>query len=170
MSTGVKKGNTLFYKGCNFLKQRLVLSLLSGKPVKITEIRALDDEPGLREFEVSLIRLLDKITNGTVIELNETGTALYFQPGLLFGGAVEHNCSLRRGLGYYLEVLFMLGFFCKQPLNVTLHGVTSNNIDPSVDILKTSFMQTLKRFIVDDEGLELKIKKRGKFLFVSFLT
>lgn len=138
--------------------------------MKITEIRALDDEPGLREFEVSLIRLLDKITNGTVIELNETGTALYFQPGLLFGGAVEHNCSLRRGLGYYLEVLFMLGFFCKQPLNVTLHGVTSNNIDPSVDILKTSFMQTLKRFIVDDEGLELKIKKRGKFLFVSFLT
>ncbi|XP_066148587.1 probable RNA 3'-terminal phosphate cyclase-like protein [Euwallacea fornicatus] len=161
MSRAIKKGNTLFYKGSNLLKQRLVLSILSGKSVKISDIRVLEDEPGLREFEVSLVRLLDKITNGTVIELNETGTTLYFQPGLLFGGTVEHNCSLQRGIGYYLEVLFMLGFFCKHPLNVTLLGVTCNNIDPSVDVLKTSFMETLKRFIFDDEGLEFKIKKRG---------
>ncbi|XP_050311901.1 probable RNA 3'-terminal phosphate cyclase-like protein [Anthonomus grandis grandis] len=161
MTTAVKKGNTFFYKGCNYFKQRLVLSVLSGKPVRITDIRSMEDDPGLREFEISLVRLLDKITNGTIVELNETGTALYFQPGLLFGGTVEHECCIQRGLGYYLEALFMLGFFCKQPLNVTLRGVTTNNIDPSVDLIKTSMIQTLKRFVLDDEGLELKIKKRG---------
>lgn len=99
MTTAVKKGNTLFYKGSSFLKQRLVLSVLSGKPVRITDIRALDDEPGLREFEVSLIRLLDKITNGTIVELNETGTSLYFQPGLLYGGTIQHDCSVQRSIG-----------------------------------------------------------------------
>lgn len=99
MTTAVKKGNTLFYKGSSFLKQRLVLSVLSGKPVKITDIRALDDEPGLREFEVSLVRLLDKITNGTIVELNETGTSLYFQPGLLYGGTIQHDCSVQRSIG-----------------------------------------------------------------------
>lgn len=161
MTTATKKGNTLFYKGCNFFRQRLVLSVLSGKPVKISEIRAQDHVPGLREFEISLVRLIDKITNGTIVELNETGTALYFQPGLLYGGTLEHECSLERGIGYYLEALFMLGFFCKQPLNVTLRGVTSNNIDPSVDLIKTSLMHTLKNFVVDDEGLDLKINKRG---------
>lgn len=161
MTTAIKEGNTLLYKGSNFFKQRLLLSVLSGKPVKISDIRAQDHIPGLKEFEVSLIRLLDKITNGTMIELNETGTALYFQPGLLNGGSLEHDCSLERGIGYYLEVLFMLGFFCKQPLQVTLRGVTSNNIDPSVDLIKTSLMQIMKRFVVDDEGLDLKICKRG---------
>lgn len=99
MSIAVQKGSVLIYKGSNFFRQRLVLSVLSGKSVKINEIRALDDEPGLKEFEVNLIRLLDKLTNGTVIELNETGTSLYFQPGLLHGGTIEHDCSLLRGIG-----------------------------------------------------------------------
>nr|CAH7736762.1 unnamed protein product [Callosobruchus chinensis] len=159
--TAIVKGNTLLYKGSNFFRQRLVLSVLSGKPVQISDIRTLDDEPGLKEYEVSLIRLLDKVTNGTVIELNETGTSVYFQPGLLFGGTIQHDCSLQRGVGYYLEVLCMLGFFCKEPLHATLRGVTSNNIDPSVDLIKTSMFETMKKFILDDEGLKLKICKRG---------
>ncbi|KAF7265965.1 hypothetical protein GWI33_020703 [Rhynchophorus ferrugineus] len=161
MTTAIQKGNTLHYKGSSFFKQRLILSVLSGKSVRITDIRTRDDIPGLREFEVSLIRLLDKVTNGTLIELNEAGTALYFQPGLLYGGKIDHVCSLQRGIGYYLEALLMLGFFCKQPLYATLQGVTSNNIDPSVDLLKTSMLQTLKKFVIDDEGLDIKICKRG---------
>lgn len=36
------------YKGCNYLKQRLLLSTLSGKSVKITDIRANKDDPGVR--------------------------------------------------------------------------------------------------------------------------
>lgn len=99
--TAVLKGNLLIYKGSSFLRQKLILSVLSGKPVRILEIRTLEDEPGLREYEISLVRLLDKVTNGTVIELNETGTSLYFQPGLLYGGVIEHDCSLQRGIGRY---------------------------------------------------------------------
>lgn len=36
------------YDGCNFFRQRLVLSALSGKRVKIRNIRSKDDDPGLR--------------------------------------------------------------------------------------------------------------------------
>ncbi|KAK9885908.1 hypothetical protein WA026_013782 [Henosepilachna vigintioctopunctata] len=159
--TAIKNGDTLVYSGSNFFRQRLVLSVLSNKPVRISKIRILEDEPGLKEYEVSLVRLLDKITNGTIIEFNETGTSMYFQPGLLYGGTIEHDCKLQRGIGYYLEVLFMLGLFCKKPLNATLRGVTNNNIDPSVDLLKTSMLETMKKFILDSEDLDLKIKKRG---------
>lgn len=95
----ISKGGIITYKGSSFLRQRLLLSVLSGKPVRILEIRTLHDEPGMQEFEVNLIRLLDKITNGTIIELNETGTSLFFQPGLLCGGNVEHDCSNQRSIG-----------------------------------------------------------------------
>lgn len=81
------------------MRQRLVLAVLSGKPIKIIEIRSYHDVPGLQDFEINLIRMLDKVTNGTVVELNETGTELYFQPGLLHGGTFEHDCSLQRGIG-----------------------------------------------------------------------
>nr|XP_022917931.1 probable RNA 3'-terminal phosphate cyclase-like protein [Onthophagus taurus] len=155
------KDNTLVYKGSAWFKQRLILSILSGKAVKIIDIRTKDDEPGLREYEDKLIRLFDKLTNGTIVELNATGTSIYFQPGLLNGGVIKHDCGTERSIGYYLEACLMLGFFCKQPLNVTLQGVTSNVIDPSVDHIKISSIPVLKKFVVDDEGIELKITKRG---------
>lgn len=40
--------NGLVYDGCNYFRQRLVLSTLSGKRVKIKSIRSKDDDPGLR--------------------------------------------------------------------------------------------------------------------------
>jgi hypothetical protein len=40
--------NTLSFEGCNFLRQRLILSTLSGRPVKIKKIRSKDDNPGLK--------------------------------------------------------------------------------------------------------------------------
>ncbi|XP_028660773.2 RNA 3'-terminal phosphate cyclase-like protein [Erpetoichthys calabaricus] len=153
--------NILSYEGCNFLRQRLILAILSGRPVKIRQIRSRDDNPGLREFEASLIRLLDKVTNGTRIEINETGTTLYFQPGLLYGGQVEHDCCPERSIGYYLEVLIALAPFMKNSLKATLKGVTNDQQDPSVDALKATSIPLMKMFGIDGEGLDLKIIKRG---------
>lgn len=91
--------NLLKFHGSNFFKQRLILSTLSGKPIQIVDIRKDDDEPGLKGYEVSLIRLLDKISNGTDIEINPSGTAIYYKPGLLHGGQITHDCNLDRGIG-----------------------------------------------------------------------
>ncbi|XP_054730729.1 probable RNA 3'-terminal phosphate cyclase-like protein [Anastrepha obliqua] len=157
-----QEGNCLIYSGSNFLKQRLILSSLSGKPVKITQIHINDDTaPGLREYEIGLIRLLDKLTNGTKIELNPSGTSILFTPGLLHGGLLQHDCCIQRGIGYYLDVLIALGPFCKNPINATLKGVTNSKDSPSVDHIKGSALPVLKRFLVVDEGLELKVVRRG---------
>ena len=81
------------FSGHQYLRHRLVLSLLSGKPIKIDKIRTDDKNPGLRgvqiflsetrpyadhnalpvDYEVSLLRLLEKATNGTIIEISFTG-------------------------------------------------------------------------------------------------
>ena len=41
----------LTYEGCNFFRLRLVLATLSGKSVKIKNIRANEDDPGLKGQE-----------------------------------------------------------------------------------------------------------------------
>ncbi|XP_049751489.1 RNA 3'-terminal phosphate cyclase-like protein isoform X1 [Elephas maximus indicus] len=153
--------HSLGYAGCNFLRQRLVLATLSGRPVKIRKIRARDDNPGLRDFEASFIRLMDKITNGSRIEINQTGTTLYYQPGLLYGGTVEHDCNVLRSIGYYLEALLCLAPFMKHPLRIVLRGVTNDQVDPSVDVLKATALPLLKQFGIDGESLELKVVRRG---------
>ena len=45
-----------------------------------------DQNPGLRDYEASLLRLLDKLTNGMAVEINESGTALKYKPGIVTGG------------------------------------------------------------------------------------
>nr|CAG4637002.1 EOG090X05X4 [Ceriodaphnia reticulata]SVE72929.1 EOG090X05X4 [Ceriodaphnia reticulata] len=151
----------LRYEGCNFFRQRLVLATLSCRPVSIVNIRFKENDPGLREFEASFIRLLDKITNGSKIEVNETGTAVHYEPGLLYGGTIEHDCCTLRSISYYLEPLLAVGPFCKMPLNLTLRGVTNDQIDPSIDVIRCSSIPILKRFLLVDDGLMLKIFKRG---------
>lgn len=42
------EGAELRFKGCNFMRQRLAYSILSGRSVIISEIRSDDEEPGIR--------------------------------------------------------------------------------------------------------------------------
>lgn len=63
----------LNFRGSQHFRQRLVCSTLSGKAICIRDIRARDQNPGVRDYEASLLRLLEKITNGCVVEINETG-------------------------------------------------------------------------------------------------
>jgi len=149
------------YRGSNYLRQRLVLSSLTSTSVRISDIRTQDDDPGLQEAEAGFVRLLDKLTNGSKVEVNETGTVLSFQPGTLVGGRVEHSCSLGRGIGYWLEPILALAPFCRDPLHLTLTGVTNNQTDPSPDWIRASCLPVLRRFLTDDTGLELEVKKRG---------
>ena len=63
----------LRFQGCEHFRQRVMLSCLSGKPIRIDDIRADDEAPGLRGFEASFLRLTEKLSNGCVVEINETG-------------------------------------------------------------------------------------------------
>ncbi|RLU22671.1 hypothetical protein DMN91_004949 [Ooceraea biroi] len=102
------RNNVLTYEGSNYFRYRLILSTLSGKPVKIIDIRTKDNDPGLR------------VTNGTKIELNETGTSIYYTPGLLNGGELEHDCSLQRGIGIQTAGIPILKKFLAGDNEVTL--------------------------------------------------
>lgn len=63
----------LRFTGSNYMRLRLVLSCLTGRPIRIEAIRADDEAPGLRTFEASFLRLVEKVSNGCVVEINETG-------------------------------------------------------------------------------------------------
>eukprot|EP00435_Cladocopium_sp_Y103_P026750 s199_g6.t1 len=115
----MKGGNALRYRGSNFLRQRLVLSTVSGRPVVITDIRVKDEEPGLRDYEASFVRLLDKLCSD--ISIDETGTTLKYRPGQIVGGSgLVHSCPPSRSLTYFLEGLLFLAPLAKQPLTAVV--------------------------------------------------
>ncbi|WVQ82113.1 18S rRNA biogenesis protein RCL1 [Cryptococcus sp. DSM 104549] len=143
------------------LRQRLLLSILSGKSIRVDGIRSDDVHVGLRDYEVNLLRLAEKVTNGSTIEISVTGTTFVFHPGLLPGGSFTHTCHIGRSLGYYLELLIPMAPFCKIPFDIVLYGVTGEEgRDMTVDMVRTVTLPHLHLFGVTD-GLELQIKKRG---------
>ncbi len=149
------------YEGANFLRARLALATLQQRTLVVRRIRDRGDPPGLDESEASLLRLLFKVTNGSRVELDPTGTALEYRPGALTGGRVEHECNPGRGVGYFLELLLLLAPWCREPLEATLTGVTHRGGDTSPDLLRASALPVLRRHFLVDDGMEIKVLRRG---------
>eukprot|EP00592_Proboscia_alata_P023955 CAMPEP_0194447050 /NCGR_PEP_ID=MMETSP0176-20130528/128785_1 /TAXON_ID=216777 /ORGANISM="Proboscia alata, Strain PI-D3" /LENGTH=474 /DNA_ID=CAMNT_0039273855 /DNA_START=195 /DNA_END=1620 /DNA_ORIENTATION=- len=83
--------STLKYNdGATQFRLRLACAILSHRPLLLRNIRPDDlSSPGLREHEISFLRLLDTLTNGTTIEINTTDDLS--SPGLR-----EHEISFLR--------------------------------------------------------------------------
>ncbi|CAI4232526.1 unnamed protein product [Auanema sp. JU1783] len=151
----------LCFEGCNFFRLRICYSILSGRRIKIRNIRKNEDAPGIRDYESKLLNLIDRITNGTRIEIGATGTMVTIRPGLIIGGNVTFDCGSSRCLSYFLEPLVMISPFCKNPLVAKLKGVTNAPDELSVDAIKGTWFSVYNKFVLNDEKLDLKISARG---------
>ena len=137
----------LRYKGAAHFRQRIVLATLSGRAVRIDDIRSEEEQVGLRDYEACFLRLLEKVVNGCEIVINETGTAMRYRPGIIVGGGGHvHECGTSRAISYFIQPLLALAPFGKQPLSVTLRGVTNATGDVGVDVLRTVTLPMLRHF------------------------
>ncbi|RYG41211.1 18S rRNA biogenesis protein RCL1, partial [archaeon] len=150
----------LRFTGCAQFRQRLVFATLARRGLVITGIRSDDEVPGLKSYEATFLRLLDALTNGARIEINETGTALKYVPGIIVGGVLEHDCGVEKAIGWFIEGLLPLLPFGKKGVALTLTGVTNDDTDFNVDTLRTGVLPVLAHFGLTD-GLALNIKRRG---------
>ncbi|KAI9857545.1 MAG: hypothetical protein M1824_004806 [Vezdaea acicularis] len=159
------------------LISRLVLATLTGRSVHISQIRsASPTNPGLASHEISFLRLLEAVTNGSVIEISYTGTALIYRPGLITGsvsgtsasgGVIHHELAAgcNRGVSFFLIPLSLLAPFSKFPINVKFTGpgvITSATAtgDISVDTVRTAILPLYKQFAITN-NIELRILRRS---------
>ncbi|PSN63525.1 RNA 3'-terminal phosphate cyclase-like protein-like protein [Corynespora cassiicola Philippines] len=168
----------LQFTGHRHLTTRLLLSTLTGRPIRISQIRSSSHiRPGLTPYETNFIRLLDSVTNGAQVQFSMTGTTLVYRPGLITGsaeglgasfGVIRHEipreCA-RRGASWWLIPLCLLSPFSKGNMNVVLHGegcVTGNTPagDISVDTVRTAILPLFKNFGIE-RNIELRILKRS---------
>lgn len=167
----------LKFTGSKYLIQRLVLATLTGRPIRVSQIRASSHtSPGLAPHEVSFLRLLESITNGSHIEFSYTGTTILYKPGLITGSAPGHGASggvirhelpaeCTRGASYFVIPLCLLAPFSKAQLNVLFTGpgvITSatETGDVSVDTVRTAILPVFKNFGIEN-NIELRILRRS---------
>lgn len=157
-----------FDDGAVQFRQRLVASILTHKPIIVRNIRGKDVEnPGMKDYEASFLRLLDNMTNGSKMEINNTGTQLKFQPGLLLGGDIQHQCPDSRSIGWFLEGIMPLAPFGKEELSIYFEGITDgcNERDPSQDYLFKSTLHLFEKFGIgiddDDSAVRIRVLQRA---------
>ncbi|KAL2216316.1 RNA 3'-terminal phosphate cyclase family protein [Thermoascus aurantiacus ATCC 26904] len=156
---------------------RLVLATLTGRAVHISKIRpSSPSNPGLAPHEVSFLRLLEAVTNGSQIEISYTGTILVYKPGLITGsapgagasgGVIKHElpAGCTRGVSYFLIPLCLLAPFSKAPMNVLFTGpgvITSATPtgDMSVDSVRTAILPLYNQFGIFN-NIELRVLRRS---------
>ena len=159
------------------LAHRLVLSTLTGRAVHISQIRSSSPtNPGLAPHEISFLRLLEAVTNGSNIEISYTGSMLVYRPGLITGsaagsgasgGVIRHElpAGCTRGVSYFLIPLCLLAPFSKAPVNVLFTGpgvITSATPtgDISADSVRTAILPLYAQFGITN-GIELRILQRS---------
>ncbi|KAF3762403.1 18S rRNA biogenesis protein [Cryphonectria parasitica EP155] len=169
----------LRFTGHKSFTHRLLLSTLTGRPVHISGIRSSSPTaPGLATHEVSFLRLLEAVTNGSSMQISYTGTTITYHPGLITGtiagsGAsaddvIEHslpaNCT--RGVTYFLLPLAVLAPFSKAHMNVRFSGpgvITSATAtgDMSVDSFRTAILPLYGLFGIPPARIELRVLQRS---------
>ncbi|RMZ80184.1 hypothetical protein DV737_g3121, partial [Chaetothyriales sp. CBS 132003] len=167
------------FSGHQALTSRLVLSTLLGRAVHISGIRPKSPtNPGLQPHEISFLRLLESVTNGSHMEISYTGTILLYKPGLVTGsaagsganaqGAIRHEVDGRneRGLAYFLLPICLLAPFSKAKFNIVFvgEGVITSSVekygDISVDSVRTAVLPLYQKFGIERD-IELRIVRRS---------
>ena len=148
MSQQIKK-----FEGIGNFRLRIIYSVLLNKPIEIHKIRENQVNPGLNNAEVSFLKLVDSITNGSKLEISKSGISFKFFPGVItnnYGNEFEFECDNQRNISFY----------GKDPLVINLIGVTNNEIDISVDCFKSNICPNLQKLVVGDT-ISLEILRRG---------
>ncbi|KND90111.1 RNA 3'-terminal phosphate cyclase-like protein [Tolypocladium ophioglossoides CBS 100239] len=169
----------LRFIGHRAFTRRLVISTLTGRPVHISKIRSTSPtNPGLAPHEISFLRLLEAVTNGSSMQISYTGTTITYHPGLIAGtiagqGATEGDVidhsipdTCTRGVTYFLLPLCLLAPFSKAHMNVRFSGsgvITSatETGDVSVDTFRTAILPLFGLFGIPPARIELRVLQRS---------
>jgi RNA 3'-terminal phosphate cyclase-like protein len=169
----------LRFTGHRSFTKRLTLATLTGRPVHISKIRTTSPtDPGLAQHEISFLRLLEAITNGSSMQISYTGTTITYHPGLITGAiagqgatdgdVIEHKIpdTCTRGITYFLLPLCLLAPFSKAHMNVRFSGagvITSatETGDVSVDTFRTAILPLFGLFGIPPVRIELRVLQRS---------
>nr|UXY88459.1 RNA 3'phosphate cyclase [Cryptomonas curvata] len=114
-------------------REKIALSLIFRKKIKINKIRNNEVLPGIKNFELDILCLADKFSTGSIIKINENGTIIDFFPGIIEKQKIEHIPTSFRSLSYYLEFIIYLILNSTKRNEIKLTGIRSGSIDISLE-------------------------------------
>lgn len=131
--------------GGQILRTALSLSVCTGSPLAMRNIRAHRSDPGLRPQHLAAIHAAAAICDARTAGATIASRALWFEPGPAHAGRYEIDVGTAGSTMLVLQTILPALSFCGAPSELLLRGGTHNPRAPTFEFIRDAYLPLLKR-------------------------
>jgi RNA 3'-terminal phosphate cyclase (ATP) len=146
--------------GGQIIRTAITLSCILNKPIKIRNIRKNRKNPGLKPQHFTALKILKKICNANLGQLQIGDTSLEFIPGVVQSLNLKENVGTAGSISLIIQVLIPVSAICKKKLKLTIIGGTNVLWSPAIDYTQIVLREAYARMGI---YFSINIIKRGYF-------
>lgn len=144
--------------GGQVLRTALSLSMITGTPFRIVNIRARRSRPGLLRQHLTAVLAAAKISGAEVEGAELHATNLVFRPGPIRGGEYRFAIGSAGSCTLVLQTVLPALLQAAEPSRVQISGGTHNPAAPPFDFLDQAWLPLLRRM---GGRVELQLHRHG---------
>ena len=133
--------------GGQMLRSAISLSALTGKGVKITEIRKgkINVKPGLRPQHMKVIEVIGNFCSAEILGLKENSLEIEFRPWQLNVKDRKIDIGTAGSISLFIQSVLPLMFFSDREITLTIRGGTDVFWSPTINYVKYVFLPMLRK-------------------------
>jgi RNA 3'-terminal phosphate cyclase (ATP) len=131
--------------GGQVLRNAAALSLITGEPFQITNVRGKRPKPGLMRQHVTAIEAACVIGNAQTTGLMVGSSELTFTPGKVTPGEYHFAVGTAGSTSLVLQTVLMPLLFAEAPSRLVLEGGTHNMMAPPFEFIDRAFLPIINR-------------------------
>jgi RNA 3'-terminal phosphate cyclase (ATP) len=144
--------------GGQILRTALALSMCTGTPLRIANIRAKRPKPGLMRQHLTCVLAAQEVCGATVVGAELGSQALEFRPGQVHAGDYRFAVGTAGSCTLVLQTVLPPLMLADAPSRLHLSGGTHNPMAPPFHFLQRSFAPLIRRA---GAKLDLTLRRHG---------
>ena len=146
--------------GGQLLRCTVALSAVTGKEVRISNIRAKRPSPGLAPQHLAAVRGVASLSSASVEGASAGSKELTFRPGRISGGALRVDVGTAGSISLVLQACLLPSVRAETRTTIDISGGTNVRWSPPIDSYRLVLLPLLRRMGVE---IGLQIEGRGFF-------
>lgn len=144
--------------GGQVLRTALTLSMITGQPVRLTNIRANRPKPGLMRQHLVAVQAAAQVCGAEIGDTGLGARELLFRPGAVKAGDYSFSIGTAGSSMLVLQTLIPALLFADGPSSVTVSGGTHNPMAPPAEFLQRAYGR-----VMCDMGtvIDIRLRRHG---------
>ena len=144
--------------GGQILRSALTLSMITGQPFRITNIRGNRPKPGLMRQHLVAVRAAAQVCGAEINDLEIGARTLEFVPDAIRGGNYEFAIGTAGSCTLVLQTLLPALLYADAPSQIVIKGGTHNPMAPPAQFLQRAYLPLLAKM---GASIELQLQRFG---------